>query len=190
MSFTPRRTLATSAVSALLAVGALAGPAAAAPADPAACTAATAQLTTARDGFTAARLAVKAANRPIGKLMAAERAEARKEVRTSVAALRQLKKATAKTHDKDARKELQEQARKERADIRHSSRLLGSRAALLAQVRSERAAAKAAFAVARKALHVAREAVETACADAPEPTVPDPTTPDPTTPDPTTPDPA
>ena len=188
MTFTPRKALATTAVSAFLAVGALAGPAAAAPADPAACTAATAQLATAQDGFTAARLAVKAANRPLGKLIAAERKEARTEVRTSLAALRSVQKATAKTRDKSARKALLAQAKAERADVRHSTRLLDSKKALLAEIKADRQAAHAAFAVAKTALLDAQTAAAAACADAPEPVEPtetEPTETEPTETEPT-----
>jgi hypothetical protein len=171
MQLNLRRTLAGAAVSTLLAGGALVGPTLAGPAfaddsapvPSAACTAATAQVTSARTAVVEARKAYVAANRPLGKLVAAERATARTEVRTSRTALRQLQKQLAKSQDKGTRASLIAQAKKERTDIRHATRLLDSKAALLAQIKADRKAAGAAFAAARTVLATARTAAAQAC---------------------------
>lgn len=136
------------------------------------CVTATAQAATANSDFVAARKALVATNKPLGKLLAAERTAARAEVRTSRTALRQLHQQATKTHDKAAREALRARMCVERADIRHSTRLLESKVALRAQVRAERQAAKVAF-TARSALEAAQSAVDVACTGTapPEPIV-------------------
>jgi hypothetical protein len=129
------------------------------------CVTATAHLATAKADFAAARKAFVATTKPLGKLLGAERTAARTEVRTSKVAIRQLQRQAAKSHDKAARATLLAQIRGERADIRHSTRLLESKAALRAQARADRKAAKSAFVAARSALKTARSAVDTACPD-------------------------
>lgn len=165
MTFILRRALAAGALSAA-ALGATAvSPAMADDATSPECVTATSQLATAKADFVAARTAFVASNKPMGKLLAAERKAARTEVRTSNIAVRQLQKQAATTHDKATRNALKVQIRSERADIRHSTRLLDSKAALLTQARTDRAASKAAFAAARTAFEGAQNAAEVACAD-------------------------
>lgn len=134
------------------------------------CAAASAELATAKAGAVAARKAFVASNKPMGKLIAAERAAARAEVKTSRTALRQLEGRLSTSHDKAARKALQARIKAERADVRHGNRLLASQAALRAEVKTERAAAKNAYAAARAALAAAHVVAEAACADTVEPT--------------------
>ena len=102
--------------------------------------------------------------------MAIRYSQARTEARTSRSALRTLHRQAAATHDAAARKTLRAQIKAERADVRHSMRLLSSKTALRNQVKAERKAAKQAFTVARGALATARHAAEQACGEAtPEP---------------------
>jgi hypothetical protein len=166
------RLLAASAFSALVATVGVAGPAAADEVAPTAeCATATAELVTAKANVVAARQAFVAMNRPLGKLITAERAAARVEVRTSRTALRRLEGRLGASHDKAARKALEAQIKAERADIRHGNRLLGSKGALLAEIKADRDAANKAFSAAKSARAAAQVIAEAACPDAPtEPT--------------------
>jgi hypothetical protein len=165
VTFTLRRALIAGALSAA-ALGATAvGPAMADDtAPPTDCATATAQVATATADFVAARAAFVATNKPLGKLMAAERTAARTEARTSRTALGELQQQAAKTHDKAARDALRAQIRSERTNIRHSTRLLESKAALRTQARADREVAKDAFAAARSALESAQSTADTVCA--------------------------
>jgi hypothetical protein len=166
MTFSVRSIFVASTVSALFATGAATGPASAAQTAPTAeCVVATAQVAAARTDAEAARKTFVASTRPMGKLIAAERAAARTEVRTSTAALRRLERELRTTHDKSARKARQAQIRAERADLRHANRLLDSKVAVRAQVEAERKAAKTAFTAAKAALAAARVTAEGACGD-------------------------
>jgi chromosome segregation ATPase len=164
------RTAAVSGALCLLvaATAGAAGPASAGDTSPD-CVSATAQVTTARDAVQAARAAVRAAHRPLGQVMVDERKAARAEVRTSRAALRGQQRKAAHTRDRAERKALQAQIKGERADIRHGTRLLDSKHALLAQIKADRKAAKAALRTAVAALRDARAAATQACADTTEP---------------------
>jgi hypothetical protein len=129
------------------------------------CVTATAQVAHARTAFVAARNAFVASNKPLGKLLFAERAAARTELRTAQITMHRLQRQVAKTHDKAARAALLVQVSAERADIRHSTRLLDSKTALRAQALADRAVAKTAFAAARTASEAAEVAADTACGD-------------------------
>jgi hypothetical protein len=136
------------------------------------CVTATAAVATAKTDFATARKAFVATNKPLGKLLAAERTAARTEVRTSRLAIHQLQKQAAKLHDQTVREALRAQIAAQRADIRHSTRLLASKAALRAQALADRKAAKVAFATARAAYVAAEIAAVSACSDEPStPTV-------------------
>lgn len=166
MTFTIRRALVAGALSAAALGATTVAPAMADDTSPSPeCVTATAQVATAKAGFVAARQAFVATNKPMGKLLAAERLAARAEVRTSQIAIRQLQHTAAKTHDKAARATLVAHIRAERADIRHSTRLLDSKAALRAQALADRKAAKTAFAAARAASETAETAADAACTD-------------------------
>jgi len=165
------RTAAVSGALCVLAATGTAGPASADSSSPE-CVTATAQVAAARTAVADARAALHAVHRPMGQVVADERKAARTEVRTSREALREQQRKAARTHDKAERKALQAQIKAERADIRHGSRLLESRRALLAQVKADRKAAQAALATAVAALRDARAAVETACGDTTEPETP------------------
>ncbi|MGA8995298.1 MAG: hypothetical protein WB441_13430 [Nocardioidaceae bacterium] len=164
MSFALRHLLVAGAVSALVAAGA--GPAAADVAPTTTdCDTATAAVATATSDLESARAAFKAANRPLGKVMADERREARTEVRTSTEALRELRRQARATRDRSARHELEDQIKAERRDVARSVRLLGSKRALLAKIKADRAVAKAAFVAAKVSLASAEHDADDVCAD-------------------------
>ena len=166
MPITIRRALVGGALTAA-ALGALTvGPAVADTTTPSPdCVSATAAVSTAKSDFVAARKAYVATHKPLGQLLAAERTAARTEARTSRVALHQLRRQLKATHDQAGRTALQAQIAVERADIRHSTRLLESKAALRAQALADRTAAKAAFATARAAYVAAQDAAASACGD-------------------------
>jgi hypothetical protein len=167
MSLTPRltfrRVLVASALSALVATGAGVGPASA-ESVPLDCQSATAQVGTARAEVLVARAALNAANQPLGRLVAVERQQARTEARTSRAAIHSLQAEIAATTDEAVRSLLRLQVAAERADVRHSARLLSSKTAMLAHIKSERAAAKATYRVATGTLVDVRRVAKAACA--------------------------
>jgi hypothetical protein len=167
MTLTYRRVLAAGALTAAALGTTAVGPAMADETTPSLdCAAATAAVTTAKADFVVARKAFVASHRPLGRLMAAERASAHTEVRTSRATIRQLHKQAASTRDQAIRAALRGQIAEERADIRHASRLLESKAALRIQAVTDRNAARTAFASARAAFVTAQNAATTACGDA------------------------
>lgn len=160
-----RSTLVAGALSTVIAAGVGAGPAAAdQPAPSADCATATTQVTAAKADAVSARKAFVTFNRSMGKLIAAERAEVRTEARASRTALHTLRHQRSTTEDKATRKTLRAQIKGERADLRHSMRLLDSKKALRAQIKAERKAAKQAFTAAKAVLAAARIAAEQACA--------------------------
>lgn len=170
MTSTLRRLLAAGALSASVTTVVAAGPVTADEATPTVeCATATAQLATAQADAVAARKAFVASNKPMGRLIAAERAAVRAEVKTSRTTLRHLEGRLSTSHDQAARKALQAQIKTERADVRHGNRLLASKAALRAEVKADREAAKKAYAAARAAVTAAHVIAEAACADTAEP---------------------
>ena len=162
MSHRLRHVLATTAVSAL-ALGGAVLPSAASAADlscdnPAAVQTA---VVSAQAAVSAARADVKAANRPLGKVVAAKRHAAKVELRQSRTELRALR-AKAKTAPLATRKALIQQMRQERRDIAHARNLLTEKRALLAQIKTERRAAHVELKAARAAL-AQLEALQARC---------------------------
>jgi uncharacterized protein involved in outer membrane biogenesis len=139
-----RHLLAGSALAALVSGGALLSPASATVTascdDPAALTAA---ITQAQADLTQARVDLKAANRPLGRLVAAKRHEARAELATSRVALRALRKQLAHTKSPADRAALRQQIHGERRDVSHARSLLELKRAVLTEIKADRAAARA-----------------------------------------------
>lgn len=165
MPRTIRSALVAGALSTVIAAGVGSGPAAAdQPAPTVDCATATTQVTAAKADAVAARKTFVASHRSMGKLLAAERTEARTEARAARAAVHTLRHQRSTTGNKATRKTLRAQIKGERADLRHSMRLLDSKSALRAQINAERKAAKQAFTAAKAVLAAARSTAEQACA--------------------------
>ena len=111
-----RRTVAATALTAAVLAPVTAAPASA---DETTCDAvvATAAVTSAEQAVRDARAAFKAANRPLGRLVAAKRHEARVELAHSQAALRALAKETRSASTRDALETLRAATRVERRDV-------------------------------------------------------------------------
>ena len=142
-----RRAVAATALTAVLA------PMTAAPAsaDETTCDAvvATAAVTSAEQAVSDARAAFKAANRPLGRLVAAKRHEARAELAQSKAALRALAKETRSASTRDGLEALRAEARAERRDVAEARSLLTFKRATLAAIKADRAAARTGLAAAQ-----------------------------------------
>ena len=152
MSFHLRRSLAVCAVSAIAFGGAVLPTASAADvscADPAALATA---VTDAQTAVTQAKAAFKATNVPLGKAVAAKRAEARAELKQSRTQMRTLTKEARHTKSGRELKDLRAQMKAERHDIAESRNLLTYKKALLASIKADRKTARDAFRAARTAL--------------------------------------
>ena len=174
MSSTPARGLARAAVSAV-ALAALAIPGTASASVTVDCTADSSGLLAAAEAAVVDAKAVRlAANRPLGLLLQAERRETRAEVRAAREALRALR---AQAHDRtlsdEERDALMASVSEQSSALRHALRLLESKRARLAEIKSDRSAAKAALAEARAALVELRAALA-ACTEAEEPVAEEP----------------
>ncbi len=181
MTISVRRALAVGAVSALLGTGLLTAGAAQATVDPnlscanpdAVSAAVTAAQTAASDARTAF---LHATRQPLGHLLAAERAAAKTDRATARVQIRDLRRQLVqlrKGHSPDAAAavaELRARIAGLTAQVRRDSRLLDSKRALLAQVKSDRTAARAAWKAAKADL-VELRAFADGCATA-TPTVP------------------
>lgn len=157
-----RRGLAAAALSTLAATGvaapALAATGSTAPvsvdcADPAPAVA------DAKAAVVAARQVFHDTNKPLGQLIAQERTDARTEARSARATLKQNHQAL-RNQDLSAggRKDLVAQNRQARHDLRHSTRLLESKRAVLAQIKADRKTARQAWADARANLRAVKQA--------------------------------
>ena len=162
-----RRTARRALVAAVLTTALAAPLAPTASADEATCdvTATGAALTTAEQTVADARAAFQAANRPLGRLVAAKRHEARVELARSRAALRALAKQARSGSTSDGSAALRAEVRAERRDVAEARNLLTFKRALLAAIKADRAAARAALVAARAELAKAR-AAQDACASA------------------------
>ena len=125
-------------------------------------TAAAAAVTTAEQAVADARAAFRAANRPLGRLVAAKRHEARAELAPSRAELRALARQARSGSTTDGLAALRAEARAERRDAAEARSLLTFKRALLAAIKADRVAARAALATAKADLAAAR-AAEDAC---------------------------
>ncbi len=146
-----RRALAASSLSVVAVLGTV-GPATAA--DPACgdAVALQASVDEAETAVTAAQAAFHAANRPLGRLVSAKRHEARAELAQSRDALKAL---TAQLHGRlatDVRQGVLTQLRAERRDAAEARSLLTFKRAMLAEIKADRSAARAAVVAARTAL--------------------------------------
>ena len=160
-----RRAAAATALMAAVLVPLTAAPASA---DETTCDAevASAAVTSAEQAVRDARAAFKAANRPLGRLVAAKRHEARVELAHSKAALRALAKETRSASTRDGLEALRAEARAERRDVAEARSLLTFKRATLAAIKADRAAARAALAAARAELAAARSAAGSCGSDA------------------------
>ena len=152
MSLHLRRSLAVCAVSAIAFGGAVLPTASAADvscADPAALATA---VTDAQTAVTQAKAAFKATNVPLGKAVAAKRAEARAELKQSRSQMRTLVKEARHTKSGSELTDLRAQMKVERHDIAESRNLLTYKKALLASIKTDRTTARDAFRAARTAL--------------------------------------
>ena len=148
-----RHVLATCAVSAL-ALGGTALPSASAFAAEASCddpAALASAVTQAQTDVVAAKQALRAANRPMGRLVAARRHEAHAELKLSRTELRSLR---TKSHQATPaeRKALRVQKQVERRDIAEARNLLTVKRSLLAAIKADRHAAKQQLVTAKAAL--------------------------------------
>lgn len=162
MSFHLRRSLAVCAVSAIAFGGAVLPTASAADvscADPVSLATA---VTDAQTVVTQAKAAFKATNVPLGKAVAAKRAEARAELKQSRSQLRTLAKEARHTKSGSELKDLRVQMKAERHDIAESRNLLTFKKALLASIKADRKTARDAFRAARTALD-ALETLQESC---------------------------
>jgi chromosome segregation ATPase len=152
-----RHTLAAAAVSAVALGGVVAAPASA-DVEPA-CVAAEAAVTDAKTAKTAARQAFTTyRHTPRGKLIKAERAEARVEARQSRRELRSL----VKELDKAERRELRQLAREIRAvsrELAKANRQQHSNRAVMVEVNAQRRALRQAWLDAKVGLREARQAL-------------------------------
>ena len=155
MHHTARRALAAVALTTALAAP-LAPPASAD--GTSTCDGTAAAVTTAEQAVADARAAVKAANRPLGRLVAAKRHEARAELAQSRAALRALAKQARGGSTPDGAEALRAEARAERRDVAEARSLLTFKRALLAAIKADRAAGRAALVTAKADLAAARTA--------------------------------
>ena len=160
MRNTARRALAAAVLTTALA--AQLAPAASADETTCDATVAGAAVTSAEQTVADARAAFKAANRPLGRLVAAKRHEARAELAQSRTALRALAKEARSGSTADGRAALSAEVRAERRDVAEARNLLTFKRALLAAIKADRAAARAALVAARAELAKAR-AAEDAC---------------------------
>ena len=160
-----RRTVAATALTVAVLTPTAATPASA---DETTCDAvvATAAVTSAEQAVSDARAAFKAANRPLGRLVAAKRHEARVELAQSKAALRTLAKESRSASARDGFEAQLTEARAERRDVAEARSLLTYKRATLAAIKADRAAARAGLAAAKAQLAVARSAAATCGSDA------------------------
>lgn len=154
-----RTTLATLAVCALVGTGALVAPAHATDPEPApACSAESAALESARADLVAARTAFT--DYRGGRMVAAERAATRAELREAREAVRALRGELAHAEDREAARELRVAIRAAQAQAREAARVLRSPQALVAEARAERRTLKAAFEAAKDVAREARAALQ------------------------------
>jgi hypothetical protein len=145
-----RRALAAASLSVLAVLGTVAP----ATADDAACadTSLQASVDAARTTLTAAQAAFHAANRPLGQLVAAKRHEAKAELTQSRAALKALTAQLRGRPTAAVRESVLTQLRAERRDVAEARSLLTYKRGVLAEIKAERSAARAAVVAARTAL--------------------------------------
>ena len=153
-----RRAVAAAGLSVLAVLGTVAPATAADPACDA--VALQASVVEAQSAVTAAQAAFHAANRPLGRLVAAKRHEAKAELSQSRAAMRTL---TAQLHGRrttDVRQAVLVQLRAERRDAAEARSLLTFKRAMLAEIKAEKAAARTALVAARATLRSLETAQE------------------------------
>ena len=157
-----RHALAAASLSVLAVLGTVA-PASAA--DPACDDAVALQASVdgARSALTDAQAAFHAANRPLGRLVAAKRHEAKAELAQSRAAMRTLRSQLRGKQAAETRAAVLVQLRAERRDAAEARNLLTFKRAALAQVKADRLAARAAVTAARTALE-GLETTQESCA--------------------------
>jgi hypothetical protein len=109
-------------------------------------------VTEARTAVSAARAAFHAANRPLGQLVAAKRHETKAELSQSRAAMRTLTSQLHGRRTTDVRQTVLVQLRAERHDAAEARNLLTFKRALLAEIKADRSAARAAVVAARTTL--------------------------------------
>lgn len=114
-------------------------------------------VASAQQAVTDARAAFVAANRPLGRLIAAKRHEARAELSQSRAALRTLARQSRSADTRQEAAALRTQIRAERRDIAEARSLLTYKREMLAAIKADRLAARTAFASARATLESLQE---------------------------------
>ena len=118
-----------------------------------------------------AKSAVKASNRPLGRLVSAKRAEARVELKQSQAELRSLAREADKAHSAAELKALRAQVRAERKDVAEARNLLTHKRAVLAAIKADRSTARTSLQAARVVLHDLVELQDTCSTTPVEPAV-------------------
>lgn len=122
-----------------------------------------AAVVSAQQAVTDARAAYRAANRPLGRLIAAKRHEARVELSQSRAALRTLARQSRSADTRAEAAALRTQIRAERRDVAEARSLLTFKRAMLAEIKADRLAARTAFVSATQTLASLQE-LEDSCA--------------------------
>ena len=123
-----------------------------------------ASLAMAQADVAQARAAFKAANRPLGQLVAAKRHEAKAEIKQSSDALRALDDQAEGDSTRDGADAVRAQARAERHDIAEARNLLTFKRAMLAEIKADRLAARTAYRAATSELH-RLASLEDSCSD-------------------------
>lgn len=138
-----RRTLAVGALSAIALTG-FAGTPAVADIDftTVDCTTVEADIDQAKEDFKAARLAFKAANRPMGKLIKVEREQARAAARDARASLKSMIRDLKKSDSRRESREVIKDMKAERREVAKLTRLADSKKLLRAEAREARRDAK------------------------------------------------
>ncbi len=121
-----------------------------------------AAVVSAQQAVTDARAAFVAANRPLGRLIAAKRHEARVELSQSRAALRTLARQSRSADTRAEAAALRTQIRAERRDVAEARSLLTFKRAMLAEIKADRVAARTAFVSATQTLASLQE-LEDSC---------------------------
>ncbi len=119
-------------------------------------------VTQAQESVDSARQVFRAANRPLGRLVAAKRHEARAELAQSRAAMRTLRRQAGHASSPEERRALHAQLRTERREAAMARTLLTFKRELLAAIKADRHDARVQLRDARAELSDLRE-VEEGC---------------------------
>ena len=123
-----------------------------------------AAVVAAQQQVTDAKAAFKAANRPLGRLVAAKRHEARTELAQSRTAMKQLRAQLR--HGGDDAVTVRAELRAEQRDVAHARNLLQFKRALLREIKTDRAEARTTWRAARADLAELESTEESCDADA------------------------